>query len=291
MKNIFLILSFLFMSTCGFSPSEEYQPLGSACPNLVDNTQCTVIYNLNLRSAPIIANNIILSIPQNSTVNYLNESQHDGTRCWAKVDFGARSGWTATEFLSCGGVASVDKNPKDPGVLPAPSHILYPGDKACEEKGCELPWMSHPEIEIPAKNGIPWGNTYLIGADTQKNLAAYSSGRIALLRRLGLRNNGEWAILIDPSYEDNARDFLGTGSVTGDSIVKTWLLNSPDRHFLLVYSTWSGGWKRYAKLKDDKEVGSRVKVCQISIVHKEIPKALGPQVVLDPAGFSTGTCS
>ncbi len=173
-----------------------------------------------------------------------------------------------------------------PPLIP---HILYPGDAACGG-GCEGP-MQDPAIFIPNRNGQPWGDTYKLGSDGQKNLAGYSSGRIALLRRLALRNDGEWAILIDPSWNDGYRDFLTNGQlVTGESLVKNWLLNDQHRKFLLVYSTLSVGWSNYAALIKDSDVGSQVKVCFVHSSHLKVPAALGPEAILDPEGFDNGNC-
>ncbi len=169
-------------------------------------------------------------------------------------------------------------------------HVLYPGDPACNGTGCEGP-LRDPLIFIPNRNGSPWGNTYLLGEDDQKHLAGYSSGRIALLRRLALRNDGEWAILLDPSWNDGKRDFLSDGfPVTGDALVKKWLQGNKDRNFLLIYSSSSVGWSNYAALINDTIVGGQVKVCFVSVSHLNVPAAVGPLAILDPEGFDNGTC-
>jgi hypothetical protein len=210
----------------------------------------------------------------------MDSKQLDG-HCWLKLETSQGIGWASHSYLDC----------RARGVEPKkPAHILYPGDAACGG-GCEK-GMAHPDIEIPPRNGQPWGDTYRIGSDQQQHIAGYSSGRIALLRRLGLRNNGKWAIMIDPSWEDNARDFLGNGQlVTGDQIIKTWLQGDNSRRFLLLYSTSSAGWQRYQKLQTDPSVGNRVKVCSVPYQHLDIPMKVGPTLILNPASFNLGTCS
>lgn len=141
-------------------------------------------------------------------------------------------------------------------------NILFPGDPACGG-GCEKS-LAGDEVFIPATNGKPWGQTYLKGTSTPKTLGGYSSGRIALLRRLALKNDGDWAVMLDPSWDDGTRDFLDDDNpatrpsvkpTTGPAIVKAWLSARADRRFLLVYSTTSAGSKGYAALTSDPEVG------------------------------------
>lgn len=266
---------------CGEGPLATLRQ-SSPCADLAAGSICSSTTNgLNIRSEPGLSAPLKLSASLGMEFKYALDSQQQDGHCWLKLETNLGMGWASNRFLSC----------RQLGVEPKkPSHILYPGDAACGG-GCER-GMTHPEIEIPQRNGLPWGDTYMIGANNQQHLAGYSSGRIALLRRLGLRKNGKWAIMIDPSWEDNARDFLSNGQLlTGDQIVKTWLQGDNSRRFLLLYSTSSAGWQRYQSLRTDPSVGNRVKVCSVPYPHLEIPRKVGPTLILDPAGFKMGTCS
>lgn len=176
-------------------------------------------------------------------------------------------------------------------------NILFPGDPACGG-GCEKS-LAGDEVFIPATNGKPWGQTYLKGTSTPKTLGGYSSGRIALLRRLALKNDGDWAVMLDPSWDDGTRDFLDDDNpatrpsvkpTTGPAIVKAWLAARADRRFLLVYSTTSAGSKGYAALASDPEVGSRVRACAVTVGHLDVPKTVGAKVMTQPAEWITTSC-
>src|SRR6185295_20296083 len=118
---------------------------------------------------------------------------------------------------------------------PAAMNILFPGNPACGGKGCERQ-LADDELYVPPRNGLPWGDTYELGTMSPDTLAGYSSGRIALLRRLALIGDGLHAVLVDPSWPDGLRDFAGRGPERGEDIVKAWLSDDPARTFLLIYS-------------------------------------------------------
>lgn len=177
------------------------------------------------------------------------------------------------------------------------ANILFPGDPACGG-GCERS-LAGPELFIPATSGKPWGQTYTQGTATPTVVGGFSSGRIALLRRLGLKNDASWAVMLDPSWEDGARDFLdddnpstnpSVKATTGAAIVKNWLTSDSKRKFLLVYSTKSQGWSGYAALRDDPTVGSRVSVCTVSVGHVDVPNTVGSVALTNPAKYIT-TCT
>ena len=171
---------------------------------------------------------------------------------------------------------------------PAALHILFPGNLACPG-GCERN-LAGDDVYIPPRNSRPWQDTYELGQTPATTLAGYSSGRIALLRRLALVGDGEHAVLLDPSWPDGARDFLGMGPVRGEDIVKDWLLADPERTFTLVYSTRSTGWANYAALATS-EVGAQVRVCSVTAPHLLVPKVSGiGGVLVDPVGWNNGTC-
>jgi hypothetical protein len=204
----------------------------------------------------------------------------------------------------CAGAADYDEpqDADDTGKADAPTQsctkvrcgnaqaqaILFPGNLACPG-GCERN-LASDALYIPPRNGAPWGDTYELGELPATTLAGYSSGRIALLRRLALVGDGEHAVLLDPSWPDGARNFLGTGPVRGDAIVKDWLLADSSRTFVLIYSTRSTGWQDYAALRTS-EVGSQVKVCSVGAPHLLVPKVAGlAAAFVDPVGWDNGTC-
>lgn len=173
---------------------------------------------------------------------------------------------------------------------PAAPNILFPGNPACAGRGCERA-LAGDAVYIPPRNGAPWGDTYLLGTEAPATLAGYSSGRIALLRRLGLVGDGTAAVMLDPSWEDSARDFLGSGPVRGADIVHDWLAADPARVFVLLYSTRSVGWASYAALATADDVGDRVKVCATSEPHLRIPAIRGLDALLiDPIAWDNGRC-
>lgn len=173
---------------------------------------------------------------------------------------------------------------------PDAPNVLFPGNPACRGGGCERE-LASPVLYIPPRNGQPWGDTYALGAPSPYTLSGYSSGRIALLRRLALAGDGAHAVLLDPSWPDGARDFTGRGPERGDAIVKAWLLADPERTFLLIYSTRSTGWAEYAALQDT-EVGARVKVCSVDEPHLRVPTAAGiHDALVDPDAWDNGSCA
>lgn len=167
--------------------------------------------------------------------------------------------------------------------------ILYPGDPACDG-GCER-HLAGKDIYVPLRNGRPWGGTYKLGKDEPTVIAGYSSGRVAVLRRLALARDGQHAVLIDPLWPDGERDFLGRGPERGEDIVRTWLREDPRRTFLLVHSRKSGGWSNYAALQET-DVGRQVKVCAVDEPHLEVPKIDGLRdALVDPVSWDNGACS
>lgn len=167
--------------------------------------------------------------------------------------------------------------------------ILFPGNLGCTT-GCER-GLAADDLYIPPTNGQPWGDTYDLGAWPARVLSGYSSGRIALLRRLALDGDGEHAVMLDPSWNDGARDFLGDGPRHGEDIVETWLEEDESRTFTLIYSTRSVGWANYAALQK-RAVGNRVKVCKVTLPHMLVPTA--PKIhdaLVDPVEWDNGTCS
>jgi len=173
---------------------------------------------------------------------------------------------------------------------PDATTILFPGNPGCAgNKGCER-ILAGDDIYIPPTNGKPWGETYALGTDAPDVVAGYSSGRHALLRRLAFFDDANHAVLLDPSWEDGARDFLGDGPRHGEDIVHDWLAADPARTFLLVYSTRSVGWKDYVTLLTS-DVGDRVKVCAVSVVHAQVPAV--PKLhdaLVDPDHWDNGRC-
>jgi hypothetical protein len=171
----------------------------------------------------------------------------------------------------------------------APS-ILYPGDAACDGDGCERA-LAGREVYVPPRNGRPWGDTYLLGTGEPLVIAGYSSGRIALLRRLALVGDGRHAVMLDPLWPDGERDFLGRGPERGEELVRAWLRADPRRTFLLIYSAGSAGWYGYAALQQT-DVGARVKVCSLEEPHLLVPAAAGIRdALVDPEGWDNGACS
>jgi hypothetical protein len=173
---------------------------------------------------------------------------------------------------------------------PAATTILFPGNPGCAGgRGCERV-LAGADIYIPPTNGKPWGETFALGTDAPEVIAGYSSGRHALLRRLAFGDDGMHAVLLDPSWEDGARDFLGDGPRHGEDIVHDWLARDPDRTFLLVYSTKSVGWKGYAALQAT-DVGDRVRVCSVTVLHGQVPSV--PKLhdaLVDPDAWDNGRC-
>jgi hypothetical protein len=172
---------------------------------------------------------------------------------------------------------------------PDAPNVLFPGNPACNGGGCER-GLAGNDLYIPPRNGAPWQDTYELGTHSPDTLSGYSSGRIALLRRLALIGDGAHAVLLDPSYPDGLRDFTGRGPERGEDIVKAWLSSDPARTFLLVYSTRSTGWAEYAALRTT-EVAAQVKVCAVDAPHLQVPAV--PHVhdaLVDPDGWDNGRC-
>jgi hypothetical protein len=167
----------------------------------------------------------------------------------------------AGDTVSCARVACGD---------PDAPNVLFPGNLACGGP-CER-MLAGEALYIPPRNGAPWGETFRLGTAAPQTLAGYSSGRIALLRRLALVGDGEHAVLVDPSWPDGARDFAGRGPEHGEAIVRAWLRADPWRMFTLVYSTRSVGWDGYAALVDDPEVGWQVQTCAVAAPHLRVPQ-------------------
>lgn len=171
---------------------------------------------------------------------------------------------------------------------PAASTIVFPGNLGCGS-GCERNLASE-SIYVPPRNGKPWGDTYTLGSDEPVSLAGYSSGRIALLRRLALIGDGTNATMIDPSWEDGERDFAGRGPERGADIVRDWLLADESRTFVILYSTRSTGWASYVALADS-DVGAQVKVCSVNVAHYLVPKVEGlADALVDPIWADAGSC-
>jgi hypothetical protein len=169
-------------------------------------------------------------------------------------------------------------------------NILFPGNPVCEGGGCERA-LAGDDLFIPPRNGRPWQDTYELGTRSPDTLSGYSSGRIALLRRLALVGDGAHAVMVDPSWPDGARDFTGDGPEHGEDIVQAWLRDDPARTFLLIYSTRSVGWSGYAALRDS-EVGARVKVCAVDKPHLLVPAVPGLHAALvDPDAWDNGACA
>jgi len=172
---------------------------------------------------------------------------------------------------------------------PAAPNILFPGNPACSGGGCERA-LAGADLYIPPRNGLPWQDTYALGTRSPDTLSGYSSGRIALLRRLALVGDGAHAVMLDPSWPDGLRDFAGRGPERGEDLVRAWLEADPARTFLLIYSTRSIGWSGYAALADS-DVGARVKVCAVDKPHLLVPTV--PHVhdaLVDPDAWDNGTC-
>ena len=173
---------------------------------------------------------------------------------------------------------------------PEATALLFPGNLGCTT-GCERN-LASDDVDVPPRNGKPWGDTYTLGTDAPITIAGYSSGRIALLRRLAFVNDGEHAVMLDPSWVDGARDFLGRGPERGEDIVAAWLEADPYRTFTLIYSTRSVGWSNYAALQARLAVGDRVKVCRVGEPHLLVPRAVGMhEAIVDPIFWDNGTCS
>ncbi|MCW5808846.1 MAG: hypothetical protein KIT31_41225 [Deltaproteobacteria bacterium] len=171
---------------------------------------------------------------------------------------------------------------------PKAAAVLYPGNPACGG-GCERN-LAAGDLYIPPRNGRPWGDTYRLAPEASV-LSGYSSGRIALLRRLALVGDGEHAILLDPSWPDGKRDFAGRGPERGEDIVRTWLLADPARTFTLIYSTRSIGWSNYAALVDDADVGAQVVACAVDVPHLNVPRVPDlHDALVDPASWDNGRC-
>jgi hypothetical protein len=172
---------------------------------------------------------------------------------------------------------------------PDARNLLFPGNPACSGRGCERN-LAGDALYVPPRNGRPWGDTYELGTTSPDTLSGYSSGRIALLRRLALIGDGAHAVMLDPSWPDGLRDFAGRGRERGEDIVREWLLEDPDRTFLLIYSRRSTGWSDYAALLQS-EVGDRVKVCSVDVPHLQVPTVpYLHDALVDPDGWYNGTC-
>jgi hypothetical protein len=172
---------------------------------------------------------------------------------------------------------------------PDARNILFPGNPACGDRACER-GLADKNVYIPPRNGEPWGDTHELGTDGAHTLAGYSSGRIALLRRLALIGDGKHAVMIDPSADDGRRDFTGRGPERGEDIVRAWLREDRNRTFLLIYSPHSTGWSRYAALQTT-DVGERVKVCTVDAPHLDIPSLPGLRdALVNPKAWDNGTC-
>jgi hypothetical protein len=172
---------------------------------------------------------------------------------------------------------------------PEALNLLFPGNPACSGKGCERA-LADDELYIPPRNGLPWADTYELGTISPDTVSGYSSGRIALLRRLALIGDGLHAVLVDPSWPDGLRDFAGRGPERGEDIVKAWLSDDPARTFLLIYSRRSTGWSGYAALQTS-EVGARVKVCAVDQPHLLVPTVpYLHDALVDPVSWDNGAC-
>jgi hypothetical protein len=172
---------------------------------------------------------------------------------------------------------------------PDAPNILFPGNPACPGGGCER-GLASDALYIPPRNGQPWGDTYALGTASPDTLSGYSSGRIALLRRLALIGDGAHAVLLDPSWPDGLRDFADRGPERGEDIVAAWLRADPDRTFLLIYSTRSTGWSAYAALQHG-ELGARIKVCAVDAPHLLVPTVPDLRdALVDPDAWDNGTC-
>jgi hypothetical protein len=199
--------------------------------------------------------------PQDADDNAVGDGKADATAC---------------SFARCGD--------------PEASNILFPGNPACSGGGCERR-LASADLYVPPTNGKPWGDTYLLGTAAPYTLSGYSSGRIALLRRLGLVGDGVHAVMVDPSWPDGERDFLGRGPERGEDIVRDWLLADPARTFTLVYSTRSIGWENYAALRASDEVGVQVRVCATGLPHLLVPTEPDLHTALvEPPDFDNGRC-
>ena len=175
------------------------------------------------------------------------------------------------------------------GDAEAPN-ILFPGNPACGGP-CERKYLAGDDLYVPPANGKPWGETYLLGTMEPDVITGYSSGRIALLRRLALVGDGAHAVMLDPSWEDGKRDFAGRGPEYGDQIVKDWLVADPSRTFLLIYSTTSTGWARYKALADDPDVAAQVSTCLVARPHLALPQT--PHLhdaLVDPVDWDRAPC-
>jgi hypothetical protein len=173
---------------------------------------------------------------------------------------------------------------------PTAPNILFPGNPACAGGGCERR-LAADNLYIPPRNGAPWDDTYALGTSDPSTVSGYSSGRIALLRRLALIGDAQHAVLLDPSWPDGARDFAGRGPERGEDIVHAWLAADPTRTFLLIYSRRSIGWDTYAALATS-DVGARVKVCAVTEPHLLVPTE--PHVhdaLVDPDTWTNGACA
>ena len=168
--------------------------------------------------------------------------------------------------------------------------ILFPGNPACPN-GCER-GLAGDDLYIPPRNGKPFGDTHELGTLPARVLSGYSSGRIALLRRLELDGDGEHAVMLDPSWPDGARDFTGAGPEKGEDIVANWLEADSERTFTIIYSTRSVGWSNYVALQKNASVGDRVKVCHVSVPHLLVPAVKGiHDALVDPDAWDNGTCA
>lgn len=143
-----------------------------------------------------------------------------------------------------------------------------------------------PRIGDDASSGF-WSEVAHVKAPASKVVGGYSAGRIPLLRRLAKGEAKETvAVMLDPSYSDGPR-FAGK---TGPSIVSAWLEADEGRRFVLVYSPTSTGWSEYAELARGP-LATRVKVCKVKGAHVDLPRLVGSELLLDPAGWVERRCA
>jgi hypothetical protein len=170
-------------------------------------------------------------------------------------------------------------------------NTLFPGDA---QPGCTTTCefaLKGPQLFVPYTHGDPWGDTYQRGRADLNVAAGFSSGRIALLRRLALLPNGQRvALLLDPSWSDGARNFAGTVT-TGPDIVLAWLRGKASRRFVLMYSAQSLGWREYADLKTS-DVGAQVRVCNLGpIQHERVPTSIPIEAIVHADTWQSKSCS
>lgn len=142
-----------------------------------------------------------------------------------------------------------------------------------------------PRLENSGANGF-WSGAAFMTAPGASVVGGYSAGRIPLVRRLaGGLGEERTAVLLDGSWADGAR-FAGK---TGPAVVKAWLEADPARTFVLVYIPSSAGWREYQALATGP-LASQVKVCAIRTGHLELPRVVGPKLLLDPEAWLAERC-